>query len=254
MKYGIGIDISKGKSTIAILSIEGEVIKEPFEFYHNQKDLDNLFKLMREYCKEDIVLVGFYNPFQEASEDVLDVFEYLNKKYRDVCLEYDVIYVDISDINYISEDSLKKIGNRENRWMSDVNHCLSKTLVSQASPQTLFVVEDLTGIRQQSGRQAQTRRELHSWSFFELEQALRYKATLAGHLVITVSARYTSQRCPKCGLIDKTQRDHKLHAYRCLACGYQSNDDRLAAMNLVTLGQHYLSGSSNPRFTKEVIG
>ena len=75
-------------------------------------DLDNLFKLMREYCKEDIVLVGFYNPFQEASEDVLDVFEYLNKKYRDVCLEYDVIYVDISDINYISEDSLKKIGNK----------------------------------------------------------------------------------------------------------------------------------------------
>ena len=70
------------------------------------------FKLMREYCKEDIVLVGFYNPFQEASEDVLDVFEYLNKKYRDVCLEYDVIYVDISDINYISEDSLKKIGNK----------------------------------------------------------------------------------------------------------------------------------------------
>ena len=42
MKYGVGIDISKGKSTIAILSIEGEVIKEPFEFYHNQKDLDNL--------------------------------------------------------------------------------------------------------------------------------------------------------------------------------------------------------------------
>lgn len=75
-------------------------------------DLDNLFKLMREYCKEDIVLVGFYNPFQEASEDVLDVFEYLNKKYRDVCLEYDVIYVDISDINYISEDSLKKISNK----------------------------------------------------------------------------------------------------------------------------------------------
>lgn len=31
MKYGVGIDISKGKSTVAILSIEGEVIEEPFE-------------------------------------------------------------------------------------------------------------------------------------------------------------------------------------------------------------------------------
>ena len=30
MKYGVGIDVSKGKSTISILSIEGEVIEEPF--------------------------------------------------------------------------------------------------------------------------------------------------------------------------------------------------------------------------------
>ena len=52
MKYGVGIDISKGKSTIAILSIEGEVIKEPFEFYHNQKDLDNLNLLLNNYSKE----------------------------------------------------------------------------------------------------------------------------------------------------------------------------------------------------------
>ena len=28
MKYGVGIDVSKGKSTVAILSIEGEVIEE----------------------------------------------------------------------------------------------------------------------------------------------------------------------------------------------------------------------------------
>ena len=75
-------------------------------------DLDNLFKLMREYCKEDIVFVGFYNPFKEANEDVLDIFEYLNKKYKDVCLEYDVIYVDISDIDTITSSSLEEIGNK----------------------------------------------------------------------------------------------------------------------------------------------
>ena len=31
MKYGVGIDISKGKSTVAILSLAGEAIEEPFE-------------------------------------------------------------------------------------------------------------------------------------------------------------------------------------------------------------------------------
>ena len=27
MKYGVGIDVSKGKSTVSILSVEGEVIE-----------------------------------------------------------------------------------------------------------------------------------------------------------------------------------------------------------------------------------
>ena len=42
---------------------------------------------------------------------------------------------------------LKRIGQRENRWMQDVNHCVSKTLVSSYPSGTLFVLEDLTGIR-----------------------------------------------------------------------------------------------------------
>ena len=39
MKYGVGIDISKGKSTVAILSVEGEIIAEPFEIVHNSEGL-----------------------------------------------------------------------------------------------------------------------------------------------------------------------------------------------------------------------
>ena len=31
MKCGVGIDVSKGKSTIAVLSVAGELIVEPFE-------------------------------------------------------------------------------------------------------------------------------------------------------------------------------------------------------------------------------
>ena len=39
MKYGVGIDVSKGKITVAILSVEGEIIEEPFEITH---DIDGL--------------------------------------------------------------------------------------------------------------------------------------------------------------------------------------------------------------------
>ena len=73
-------------------------------------DLDRLFELIREYCKEDIVFIGPYNLFKD--ENVLDALEYLNNKYRDVCLEYDVIYVDISDLQVIDGKNLEEIGNR----------------------------------------------------------------------------------------------------------------------------------------------
>ena len=41
---------------------------------------------------------------------------------------------------------LRALSGRENRWMSDVNHCLSKTLVNTYGKQTLFVLEDLTNV------------------------------------------------------------------------------------------------------------
>lgn len=46
-----------------------------------------------------------------------------------------------------SRRRLKSIGHRENRWMHDVNHCVSKALVEQNPKNTLFVLEDLTGVR-----------------------------------------------------------------------------------------------------------
>ena len=145
---------------------------------------------------------------------------------------------------------LKKIGNRENRWMSDVNHCLSKALVHQYGKNTLFVLEDLTGVtfNTTKKRKKENRYEHNSWAFYQLEQDLTYKANLNGSHVIEVPAEYTSQRCIKCGRINKENRDHDLHSYKCDRCGYKSNDDRLAAMNIQLLGTEYVSGNKRPRF------
>lgn len=41
----------------------------------------------------------------------------------------------------------KAIGQRENRWMQDINHQVSKALVENNPKHTLFVLEDLSGIR-----------------------------------------------------------------------------------------------------------
>lgn len=147
--------------------------------------------------------------------------------------------------------ALKRLSGRENRWMSDVNHQISKTLVQTYGAGTLFVLEDLTGVSfsdENLAKDSKSNRDLRSWTFYQLEQFLTYKAHKAGSEVIKVSANYTSQRCPKCGRIHKENRNHKTHEYICDSCGYRSNDDRVGAMNIYTLGTMYVSGDTNPRF------
>ena len=62
-------------------------------------DLEELLSLMREYCKEDIVLVGYYNPYPYLNNyNVEDIFNYLNNKYKKISEEYDVVYIEISDL------------------------------------------------------------------------------------------------------------------------------------------------------------
>ena len=147
---------------------------------------------------------------------------------------------------------LKSISGRENRWMSDVNHQISKTLVEYYGENTLFVLEDLTGVSFEESNLSRNKKQnyaLRSWSFYQLEQFLMYKAHERKSEILKVSARFTSQRCPKCGSIRKENRDHHLHLYSC-QCGYKSNDDRIGAMNIQQLGTMWISGDNNPRYER----
>lgn len=147
---------------------------------------------------------------------------------------------------------LKAISGRENRWMSDMNHQISKTLVQKYGKDTLFVLEDLTGVSFEENNLSQNAKrnyDLRSWAFYQLEQFLTYKAHENRSEVLKVSARYTSQRCPKCGTIHKGSRDHHKHLYSC-QCGYKSNDDRIGAMNIQLLGTMWISGDNNPRYER----
>ena len=58
---------------------------------------------------------------------------------------------------------LKKLGQKENRWMTDINHQLSKTLVDHYGKNSLFVLEDLTDVsfEKTTSNKEQTR-DLHS--------------------------------------------------------------------------------------------
>lgn len=151
-----------------------------------------------------------------------------------------------------SKRRLKAIGHRENRWMRDVNHCIAKVLCDYYGSNTLFVLEDLTNITFNEKNlcgSAKLRQDKRSWAFYQLEQYLSCKAEAKGSLMIKVNPIYTSQRCPVCGIVDKNQRHHDKHEYRCV-CGYRTNDDRIGALNLLELGRRYLAGESKPKIVK----
>ena len=146
-----------------------------------------------------------------------------------------------------SRRRLKAIGQREHRWMNDVNHCLSKALALGHPQGTLFVLEDLKGIRSATERiRTKDRYVSVSWPYYDLEQKLRYKAMRNRSTVIAVDPAFTSQICPVCGHRDKKNRRHEKHQFCCGSCGYTSNDDRIAAMNLQRMGKEYLLKTQVP--------
>lgn len=69
----VGIDVSKGKSTVAVMRPFGEVVLSPFEVVHTDKDLTNLAKKLKSLPGETRVVMeytGYYHaPVATALHD-----------------------------------------------------------------------------------------------------------------------------------------------------------------------------------------
>jgi putative transposase len=132
---------------------------------------------------------------------------------------------------------LRRIAGRERRFVTDTNHCISKQIVN--SDYTVFALEDLSKIRVQKRRGKEFNRKLNNWSFYELEQFLRYKAEALGKQILLVDARYTSQKCSVCGHTYKGNREGS--SFLCRKCGFQLHADLNAARNIAQAGISCLS-------------
>jgi len=144
---------------------------------------------------------------------------------------------------------LKKRRRKEKNFANDVNHVISKDIVSRAKDTARAIaLEDLTGIRGRVTVRKAQRREHHSWSFYDLRQKIEYKAKLYGVPVVLVDPRNTSRTCHSCGCIDKANRKSQSE-FICVSCGYSANADTNAAMNISVRGRATLSTSltSRPR-------
>ena len=136
---------------------------------------------------------------------------------------------------------LRRLRQRENRFRADVNHCVSKRLVETLPPGSVIVMENLTNIRERVRARRARRREMHNWSFGQLQAFVAYKAAARGIQVEFADPRYSSQACSRCGHISRSNRKTQSW-FSCVKCGYQSNADLNAARNLALRARGAQSG------------
>ena len=74
---------------------------------------------------------------------------------------------------------------------------------------------------------------MKGWTYYDLQQKIRYKAMAAGIDVVMINPEYTSQRCSKCGCIHTENRKSQSE-FSCVECGYSENADYNAAKNIAT--------------------
>ncbi|WP_329321474.1 RNA-guided endonuclease InsQ/TnpB family protein [Streptomyces sp. NBC_01262] len=132
---------------------------------------------------------------------------------------------------------LKKRSRKEARHTANVNHIISKKIVTTAERTGAGIaLEDLTGIRSRVRLRKDQRTPLHAWSFLQLGRYIEYKAKRAGVPVVYVDPAYTSQQCSQCGYIDRRNRQSQA-TFACRSCGALAHADDNASHNIGRKGE-----------------
>lgn len=123
---------------------------------------------------------------------------------------------------------IKKIKNKESRKVRDLNHKISRKIVDAAYQNSLGIkLEKLTNIRKKKGSKKLNYIK-STWSFYQLQTFIEYKAKLLGVRVEYIDPAYTSQRCSICGTLG--DRDKKV--FKCVYCGHKDHADANASFNI----------------------
>ena len=129
---------------------------------------------------------------------------------------------------------LQKISRKENRFVRDVNHCVSKKIVNTNN--TVFALEDLKNIRFNARTyNKKLNHMIGNWSFAQLQSFIEYKSERLGKSVVYIKPHYTSQQCSKCSHTEKSNRNGNI--FLCKKCKYELDADLNASRNIARIGR-----------------
>ncbi|HKM49676.1 MAG TPA: transposase [Candidatus Bathyarchaeia archaeon] len=128
-----------------------------------------------------------------------------------------------------------KYGRKQSEKVKQILHHASKQIVMDAKRREFgLVMEKLTDIRKLyrkgnwQGRGYRGR--MNSWSYYELQRQIEYKAHWEGIPVTYVNPNGTSVKCSICGSRMKPEENRTL---RCRSCGFTVDRDVNAARNIL---------------------
>lgn len=134
---------------------------------------------------------------------------------------------------------LEKLSGKIARYKEHKNHVWSRYIIEEAIKNDCGTIqmEDLTGIAYNSPF-------LKTWTYYQFQEMITYKAKEVGIDVVKVKPIYTSSRCNKCGNIhfkeDKDNWRDKQDRFKCMACDwghkFYVNADWNAALNISIRG------------------
>lgn len=121
---------------------------------------------------------------------------------------------------------LEKLEHKIENFKETTNHRYSKYIVDYAIKNGCGIIqmEKLSGIASDDSF-------LKTWSYYDLQTKIEYKAKDVGIDVKYIEPRYTSQRCNHCGVIDKASRVTQ-DKFKCTTCGHTTNADLNASRNI----------------------
>ena len=132
-----------------------------------------------------------------------------------------------------------RIQRNRTQWLL---HNASRKLVDHARTKRLGIaLENIKGIRRLyqkgNGQSHYYRGRLNSWSYYELDRQLSYKASWEGLPVVHVDPKGTTSKCSVCG--DRMVFSKESRTLQCPPCNYYVDRDVNAARNVLSAGLRF---------------